>query len=293
MEPVDAASRASATLAASAVDLFIETVQIAVHQILFARRVYPRSVFERRRLHNSVSSELPLPQNPPLPPPAAAACRLSVCRPASMLKSAHVHTTPSHHSPIPSTTRFCAAKITVRMSRHPELNQYISTVMANARPLLLEGTVERVVCCIYDGARRPYERYEFRIRSLGGGGGGLGDAVDEEDLLSRTGDELRDLLLRTAALEWQLEPPSEGSGSTFALLVHCRPHSEGARELAATVGHGSAATQALRGGQWLLAEDREHRWAGSGAAAGEVEKTTAIRSVDSAGLQFQLCMVGC
>ena len=190
-------------------------------------------------------------------------------------------------------------QITVRMSRHPELNQYITTVLANARPLLLEGAVDRIVCCVYDAAKVPFERYEWRIRSLGGGGterggrgggepggeSGMGVVEEEEDLLAKTGDELRDLLLRTAGLDWQLQDTPLPSGSSFALLVHTRDDAAGGGGGGAD--SATATTAALRGGQWLLAEDREHTRPPGGA----VEKATPVRSVDVSCMRFQLIRV--
>ena len=41
-----------------AVDLFIETVEVATHQILYSRKVYPVDTFERRRFHGSITVQM-------------------------------------------------------------------------------------------------------------------------------------------------------------------------------------------------------------------------------------------
>ena len=43
---------------AAAVDLFLEFLEVAVHQILYHRKVYPHSIFERRTLY-----EIPVKQS--------------------------------------------------------------------------------------------------------------------------------------------------------------------------------------------------------------------------------------
>lgn len=153
----------------------------------------------------------------------------------------------------------------VMMSRHPELCQYIETVLANAKPFLVQGLAERIVCNVFDNEKLS-ESYVFEIKRIGEDTDeGTSDA---DTLLYDTEMQLRDLLLRTMALEWQM-PGHSDDGRSFRLLVHLRDSSK--------------ATGALQSGSWMV------------ATSGEVDaniSTSAdvlpLRSVVSTGMQFQL-----
>jgi hypothetical protein len=151
------------------------------------------------------------------------------------------------------------------MSRHPELCQYVVTVLANAKPLLLQGLAERVVCNVFDNGSLS-ESYVFEISKLGGNRDEGGPDVDS--LLYDTESQLRDLLLRTMALEWQMPELPEG-GRSFKILVHIRESSQ--------------ATAALQSGSWMLATSRE-----VDANVGTSGEVLPLRSVVSTGMHFQL-----
>ena len=168
------------------------------------------------------------------------------------------------------------------MSRHPDLNTYIATVLLNSKPLLRAGAVDRLVCAIIGPRGNPLEYYVFQVHRLGTCGGGGGDDIDgdghlnEDKLIFSIESQLRDLLLRTMALEWQCGDLPKGC--RFTILVHTR-------DLATDEG-GSAATRgALSSGTWLLAQEHE---SGVATAPGLI---APLRSIAFAGMDFQLFVV--
>ena len=73
--------------------------------------------------------------------------------------------------------------------------------------------------------------------------------TDDEELFLQTGDNLRNLLLRIAALEWR----PDRTGLTFALLVHTRETAGQA------TGDARATSEALQSEFWHLVNDAEHQ----------------------------------
>lgn len=154
----------------------------------------------------------------------------------------------------------------VFMSRHPGLCDYIAAVLANAKPLLLVGVVERIVCCITGPSGDPVESHIFDVGRLGVEDGQT--VPDEDSLLLDTEAQLRDLVLRAMSLQWQLPDPVENT--RFSILVHTRDSG----------GHESG--KALETGNWFLASKEEvEGFTRSGPVV-------PLRSVTSPGLQFQL-----
>jgi hypothetical protein len=153
----------------------------------------------------------------------------------------------------------------VMMSRHPELCQYVETVLANAKPLLVQGLAERIVCNVLDHGKLS-ESYVFEMNKIGRDIDE--DTADADSLLYDTEMQLRDLLLRTMALEWQM-PQHPDDGRSFRLLVHLRDSSK--------------ATGALQSGSWMVATSSE---VDANIATGA--DVLPLRSVVSTGMQFQL-----
>jgi len=158
----------------------------------------------------------------------------------------------------------------IHMNRHPELCQYISSVLANARPLLLSGEAEKLVVSLHqegsDGAGS--EAYIFEAARFGSESQ-QGMGADEDTLLFDAEAQLRDLLLRTMALEWQLAPLPENC--RFSLLVHSK---------GGTSGEGTRA--ALETGSWLLAMGSES------ARMVQCGEVSPLRTIDTLGLRFQV-----
>lgn len=156
----------------------------------------------------------------------------------------------------------------VFQSRHPALCDYVGSVLANARPLFLEGAAERIVVFIMKGAEEVIEQYVFEVTQLGAAvGEAVCDSVDEDTLLYDTESQLRDLLLRTLALGWQLGPIT--GGVCFQMRVHLREDKT------------ESSRHALQTGCWNLASESERQQGNSGSI-------TPLRSVISPALNFQL-----
>mmetsp|Transcript_15019 Transcript_15019/g.44517 ORF Transcript_15019/g.44517 Transcript_15019/m.44517 type:complete len:206 (-) Transcript_15019:65-682(-) len=127
--------------------------------------------------------------------------------------------------------------VPVFMSRHPELNKYIFTVLANAKPLLLAGTMERLECRILaPQGTAPIENYVFQMSSSNVEDG----AADQLDRRLREAEiSLRDLLVRVGTLGTRPRLPE---GATFQLALKGRESNS----------QGSALQGALRQGDWLV-----------------------------------------
>mmetsp|Transcript_38243 Transcript_38243/g.85381 ORF Transcript_38243/g.85381 Transcript_38243/m.85381 type:complete len:204 (+) Transcript_38243:116-727(+) len=159
---------------------------------------------------------------------------------------------------------------TVWMSRSPPLCHYISTVLVNSKPLLYEGVAQKLVCTINDAGGQSIESYVIEVARLGAAQGNS-EVLDEDTLLLDTEAQLRDLLLRTLSLEWQLSPiPTD---CTFNILLHSR-----AKDSAETA-------RALQSGSWLLASEPETcRYLKSGPIS-------PLRSILTPGMHVQLYCV--
>jgi hypothetical protein len=167
------------------------------------------------------------------------------------------------------------------MSRHPELNTYISTVLLNAKPLFAENAVDRIVCAIMGTKGEPLEYYVFDIQCLGSNISGPASSARyvnnekkyiedrEEDIIVDIETQLRGMLLRTMALEWQRTPLPDGC--KFTLLVHARETTRNARLLQSDV--------------WMLAGEHEM------AQAQKPGPIIPLRSVNCAGIEFQVFVV--
>lgn len=149
----------------------------------------------------------------------------------------------------------------VYTSRHPEVCVYVSTVIANLRPLF--PIIDVLVLDIFDATNKRVESYCFKL---------TGRHEDRQSLAhSQIYDaeaQIRDLLLRTMALEWQRSclPP----GCTFRILVRTHGSNQnGDLDLA----------HELRTGSWLLASSADLEQRGG---------ISPLQSVEYADLQFQL-----
>jgi mitotic spindle assembly checkpoint protein MAD2B len=163
--------------------------------------------------------------------------------------------------------------IPVYMSRHPDLNTYIATVLLNAKPLLRAGAVDGIACVILGGGGEPLEYYIFQVNHLGLSGEATGG--QEEDILFDIENQMRDLLLRTMALQWHAAALPEGR--RFALRVHARDD--------ATTCLNLDPCSALSSGRWLLATKDET------AAVSQPGRITPLSAVASTCLNFQLLRI--
>jgi hypothetical protein len=112
--------------------VFCEFLEVAVHQILFARAVYPAELFERKRYG-------PPARPSACGPPCACHCQAKPRRPLPAL-------TVLRPGGLPLRRR--KYNVPVRQSRHKELNDYI----ANAGPVVLRPWL-RAICagCLQHG----------------------------------------------------------------------------------------------------------------------------------------------
>ena len=106
--------------------------------------------------------------------------------------------------------------VPVKMSRHPEVNDYISTALRDARPLLDADAVENVVVVVADGRGATVERFVFAL------GGPRADAACRVDVdaVEATEYAMRGLLAKLALAGTQLPPPPPNAA--FRLLLETR-----------------------------------------------------------------------
>ncbi|XP_071509386.1 mitotic spindle assembly checkpoint protein MAD2B-like, partial [Diadema antillarum] len=138
-------------------DILCEFLEIAVHQILYIRDLYPPGIFERRQKYN----------------------------------------------------------IPVQLSRHPELNQYITDAVLGIKPHVVKNEVQCVSVVLLSPSSQPVERFVFEItppaeKKLEG--------VD--DKLQRLEQSLRAFVLRLNTCDAMLQklPPD----CTFSVLVYTK-----------------------------------------------------------------------
>ena len=105
--------------------------------------------------------------------------------------------------------------VPVKMSRHPEVNDYISTALRDARPLLDADAVENVVVVVADGRGATAERFVFALAPKG-------DAACRVDVdaVEATEYAMRGLLAKLALAGTQLPPPPRDAA--FRLLLETR-----------------------------------------------------------------------
>ena len=188
-------------------------LEVAVHQYLFVRRVYPATLFDRRR-----------------------------------------------HFSMP-----------VHMSRHPELNAYISRALAGVRQQLQEGSLGALaVVLVEEASGVPVERLVFNFLSFP-------DASSTHDRLE---DTCRSFLLKIAMIEGALGRARHegGGGLTFRVVAQSRG------------GDGEDGMGAGRGGMGGEDAGSWHRAQSSGAAGLVLRQPQMLPLKHSAcdGLELQL-----
>uniref|UniRef100_A0A8C7AYY7 Mitotic spindle assembly checkpoint protein MAD2B n=1 Tax=Neovison vison TaxID=452646 RepID=A0A8C7AYY7_NEOVI len=129
--------------------------------------------------------------------------------------------------------------VNVKMSCHPELNQYIQDTLHCVKPLLEKNDVEKVVVVILDKEHRPVEKFVFEITQpplL---------SISSDSLLSHVEQLLRAFILKISVCDAVLDhnPP----GCTFTVLVHTRE--------AAT--RNMEKIQVIKDFPWILADEQD------------------------------------
>ncbi|XP_072036246.1 mitotic spindle assembly checkpoint protein MAD2B-like [Amphiura filiformis] len=89
----------------AAADILCEFLEVAIHQILYTRQIYPSGIFESRKKYN----------------------------------------------------------VPVQLSRHPDVNQYITDVLQGIKPLIIKQEVQCLTVVILSPDRKPIERYVFEL----------------------------------------------------------------------------------------------------------------------------------
>ncbi|CBJ29113.1 HORMA domain protein [Ectocarpus siliculosus] len=173
--------------------------------------------------------------------------------------------------------------VPVWMSRHPELNAYISEVLLRAKSLMEQGVVRRVLVCFFleeeHVDQAPVERVAFDVRVEDDGD----DSVDSTSLQD-VEDQLRSALLQIQKSSAHL--PTR-QGCTFALHVEAHEGKEGQvgrHDATQDSGQSSPVRAALRGGKWVLAGSVAQ---GVVAEPGRL-KIVPIKSVRGRGLSVNL-----
>ncbi|CAN0291813.1 unnamed protein product [Ectocarpus sp. 6 AP-2014] len=173
--------------------------------------------------------------------------------------------------------------VPVWMSRHPELNAYISEVLLRAKSLMEQGVVRRVLVCFFleeeHVDQAPVERVAFDVRVEDDGD----DSVDSTSL-QEVEDQLRSALLQIQKSSAHL--PTR-QGCTFALHVEAHEDKEGQagrHDATQDSGQPSPVRSALRGGKWVLADSVAQ---GVVAEPGR-RKIVPIKSVRGRGLSVNL-----
>ncbi|CAM9301904.1 unnamed protein product [Ectocarpus sp. 8 AP-2014] len=173
--------------------------------------------------------------------------------------------------------------VQVWMSRHPELNAYISEVLLRAKSLMEQGVVRRVLVCFFleeeHVDQAPVERVAFDVRVDDDGD----DSVDSTSLQD-VEDQLRSALLQIQKSSAHL--PTR-QGCTFGLHVEAHEDKEGQvgrHDATQDSGQSSPVRSALRGGKWVLAGSVAQ---GVVAEPGR-RKIVPIKSVRGRGLSLNL-----
>nr|XP_054769022.1 mitotic spindle assembly checkpoint protein MAD2B-like [Lytechinus pictus] len=138
-------------------DILCEFLEVAVHQILYIRELYPLGIFERKQKYN----------------------------------------------------------VPVQLSRHPELNQYITDAVMGIKPHVIKDDVQCVTVVILNSKHIAVERFVFEIARPST------KKVDSiENRLERLEQSLRAFLLRLNTCDAVLH--SLPQDCTFSLLVYTK-----------------------------------------------------------------------
>ena len=109
--------------------------------------------------------------------------------------------------------------VPVKMSRHPEVNDYIRSCLRDATPLIDAGAVENIVVVIIDGYMRVAERFVFGVSRRGR------DETPDPEAVEATEYAMRALLTKLALSSTSLPPVCEDA--TFRLLIETRADADG------------------------------------------------------------------
>ncbi|XP_024116849.1 mitotic spindle assembly checkpoint protein MAD2B isoform X2 [Oryzias melastigma] len=129
--------------------------------------------------------------------------------------------------------------IPVKMSCHPDLNQYIQDTLLCIKPLIEKNDAEKVVVVIVDKDHRPVERFVFEICQpplL---------SISSDSLLSHVEQLLRAFILKISVCDAVLT--SNPPGCSFSVLVHTRD--------AAT--RNMEKVQVMKDFPWIVADEQE------------------------------------
>ncbi|XP_038078908.1 mitotic spindle assembly checkpoint protein MAD2B-like [Patiria miniata] len=137
-------------------DVLCEFLEVAIHQILYVRSLYPSGIFDRRKKYN----------------------------------------------------------IPVQMSRHPELNKYITDVLEGMKPLMTKDEIQCVSVVIIGPNHQPVERFVFEISQP------ASRSLSDDSYLLKMEQLLRAFLLRISTCDAALQsnPPE----CYFRVLVHTK-----------------------------------------------------------------------
>ncbi|XP_033642371.1 mitotic spindle assembly checkpoint protein MAD2B-like isoform X1 [Asterias rubens] len=104
--------------------------------------------------------------------------------------------------------------VPVQMSRHPELNQYITDVIAGIKPLLVKDEIQCISVVIIHALQHPVERFVFEIAPPSS------RSLSNDSFLINIEQSLRAFLLRinTCDAALQSNPPD----CSFKILVHTK-----------------------------------------------------------------------
>eukprot|EP00455_Lapot_gusevi_P008059 TRINITY_DN1347_c0_g1_i4.p1 TRINITY_DN1347_c0_g1~~TRINITY_DN1347_c0_g1_i4.p1 ORF type:complete len:165 (-),score=21.74 TRINITY_DN1347_c0_g1_i4:66-560(-) len=101
--------------------------------------------------------------------------------------------------------------VPVRVSRHPELNSYITDVVRSACGLWKRGVVDKLVLAIQDTRHQIQERFVFETR--------LNVACGlDQDIVINLSDAFKNFLLKIGTLDG-VESPNP-KGCTFAIYLY-------------------------------------------------------------------------
>ncbi|CAM9202921.1 unnamed protein product [Hapterophycus canaliculatus] len=154
--------------------------------------------------------------------------------------------------------------VPVWMSRHPELNSYIYQVLIRTKSLMERGVVRKVLVCFFQEAEHvdqvPVEKFAFDIRVDDGGSVDTiclqASSFEMPRCIFEIEDQLRSALLQIQKSSAHL--PMRQS-CTFAIHVQAHEEQEAQDRRHAANQEGdpgcSAVRSALRGGNWLLADN--------------------------------------
>uniref|UniRef100_A0A7S3K2D2 HORMA domain-containing protein n=1 Tax=Aureoumbra lagunensis TaxID=44058 RepID=A0A7S3K2D2_9STRA len=106
--------------------------------------------------------------------------------------------------------------VTIYMSHHQALSEFISGQLMNAKTLFEKQVVERLALCII-AANTIIEQYDFTLQLTP-------NTIDLNQSIRDTEDQVRDFLIKLTALETQLHPLP--IGATFTLLLHTRDNDQ-------------------------------------------------------------------